>query len=260
MSKYILEEYEPEKEQKVKVKVSNEKYSSKVRLLKRKTVEKKSDNYHILGYLKNRNKVKEIKDSMDVIEIDSHNYPLLSKKATNHKIIGYIKVGENDFISVTKSRIMTFLIPIFILIALIIAYLYHNNVVDVPVIAETVSQPKENISTEVETVDFAGFSSLYTFSEGDNFYISNPDGNTVYDEFTITDTKGNELYKSDLVPPGEYVAIDPYEVFKENITINIHIKTYDKDSYDNNKSLVECSPMNYSNIDIVLKNADIVLK
>ena len=107
MSKYILEEYEPEKEQKVKVKVSNEKYSSKVRLLKRKTVEKKSDNYHILGYLKNRNKVKEIKDFMDVIEIDSHDYPLLSKKATNYKIVGYIKVGENDFIAVTKSRILT---------------------------------------------------------------------------------------------------------------------------------------------------------
>ena len=43
MSKYILEEYEPEKEQKVKVKVSNEKYSSKVRLLKRKTVDLSSN-------------------------------------------------------------------------------------------------------------------------------------------------------------------------------------------------------------------------
>lgn len=37
MSKYISEEYEPGKEQKVKVKVSNEKYHAKVKLLKRKT-------------------------------------------------------------------------------------------------------------------------------------------------------------------------------------------------------------------------------
>lgn len=35
MSKYISEEYEPGKEQKVKV--SNEKYHAKVKLLKRKT-------------------------------------------------------------------------------------------------------------------------------------------------------------------------------------------------------------------------------
>lgn len=241
--------------QKVSFKTKNDRYFTKMKLLKKKEVEGQSC-YHVVGDLKVKDKIEEMPRNVDMLNLDKYEYPLISKKPKGCRIIGYIQVAEDDYIAVVKFSFIQILLPLIILLFFILGWLYRNSVIDIPVIADTVTKVTDNTpKVNNEKIVFAGFGSNYKFSKGDKFYLSNPEGNTVYMIFTISDENGKELYKSELVPSGRFIETDPYEVFEPGKTtiVNIHVDTYDSDDYDNSEKMTKCSPMNFKTVNITLE-------
>lgn len=241
--------------QKMSFKTKREKYSTKAKLLKKREIEQQNV-YHVIGYLKTKDGIDEMPQNIDTLYLDGHEYLLISKKPKGYNIRGYIQVAENDYIAVVKFSFTLILFPLIILLLLVLGWLYRNSVIDIPVIADTVTKITDNTpKSDNGNIEFAGFSSNYNFSKDDKFYLSNPEGNTVYMIFTITDEGGKELYKSELVPSGKSVELDPYVIFEAGKTMiaNIHVDTYDSDDYDNNERMTKCSPMNFKAVSITLE-------
>lgn len=242
------------KMQKISFKTKDDKYFTKMKLLEKKEVEGRR-RYHVVGYLKIKDKIKKMPQDVDVLNHDKYEYPLISKKLKGYRTIGYIQVAEDDYIAVVKLSFVM-LLPLIILLFFILGWLYRNSVIDIPVIADTVTKVTDNTpKTDNGKIVFAGFGSNYKFSKGDKFYLSNPEGNTVYMTFAISDENGKELYKSELVPSGRFVELDPYTIFEvaKTMIINIHVDTYDSDDYDSNEKMTKCSPMNFKAVSITLE-------
>lgn len=82
-----------------------------------------------------------------------------------------------------------------------------------------------------EGIVIPGYSGLFVSEDKPYVYLNNPEENTVYFQYKITDEQGTVLYEnsdSELIPPGKSAKADMYSMLpKGKHKIIISVNTYD---------------------------------
>lgn len=137
------------------------------------------------------------------------------------------------------------IIALVILIVLLIAggvYLFtvKDNITGNPyAIADTTEWDGENQqsgkSSEAYTDQIAipGYAMIYVTEENRDVKLINPTNNTVFFKYDIKDEAGNTLLSTDLIPPGQMIKEDFYDIAQSgSATYVFSISTFDVDTYE----------------------------
>ena len=165
----------------------------------------------------------------------------------------YVPIGNDEFLVYEKSAFGRVAIPAAAAaIAIVVGILSLAD--DIPVnplgIAPTVEIGGDGSeSTEMETIDFAGFESM-TVSDGNPYVLlQNPESNDVYFSYVLSDESGKEIRTTDLIPPGKVLQWDAKADLGRGVhTVNMHVDTYDMENTG-----IPYNAMNYDNVTVTVQ-------
>lgn len=151
---------------------------------------------------------------------------------------GYIYVGGNNFIAIKKTPLVPILLLFLILGLLLVALLSNTKPTDIPDIFKiadtqkiTKEVPTQHNDKLTETIKIPGYANLKLTADKPNINLENPENNTVYITYEITDEDGNNIVTTDAITEGQMLPVDIYsKLSKGEHTLNFLIKTYDKDT------------------------------
>lgn len=162
-------------------------------------------------------------------------------KRENGRFLGYIHVGNKQFVELYRRRIFPVIILLFFLAC---GGLFVASSLAIPFLRQEEPELRHIEEGEIwdgeypvngdmskansEEIEIPGYSELYVSDEEPKLTLINPIGNSVYFEYVLTDQAGNELYATDLISPGEVVKWNA----KSNLNsgdhnVKIQINTYD---------------------------------
>lgn len=163
-------------------------------------------------------------------------------KSLKYFVLGYIKVGTNTYVEVTKS--LTFLILSLLLILFIglaVAYFTSNDVSLGPDIADgsdwdgnfPLNGDTEEPFVTPDSIIIPGYSDIYISSDKPNVQLINPDNNTVNMVYEIL-YNDKVIYETDgAITVGKVVNANLFDIFngKEGkYDLVFRISTYDVDT------------------------------
>lgn len=147
---------------------------------------------------------------------DYVKFEVKEKKKCTQELMGYVPVGENKYIGITKSSKSRVIFPLLILLilsALLYLGLNPNSKPEwFPNIDGNIGvHQKSEDETKVGSIKVNGFSKwIVPAGQTKNISVplTNPTENRCYFQFTITlDETGEVLYESQLVPPSEGIYL-----------------------------------------------------
>ena len=221
--------------------------------IKPKEFEKYAEQYKpiIIGSIKLKT---TDKDNIDTVTIKSNDkifrYELIRQPKENEdktkiiekpkKVLGYILVSENTYVAVLKSD---FIIPIlllflfcFLLIGCIIGYKSCSP--DTPSLPNLEKESGEdwdgdlpsngkNSEANSESTQIPGYTDLYVSAENPEIQLINPEGNTVYFQYTISEND-TTIFETKAIAPNKMVTCNLKELLPVGEhTLNFSISTYD---------------------------------
>lgn len=146
-------------------------------------------------------------------------------KKINRKVSGYIECGENEYVAIVKSNWIMFFIILMSIIALllILSIGRHSGPKldsDAKDYVANIERPADWDSSKIAIPGFNEIKAKY--GEGAAYVaLWNPMDNPVYFEYDIVmDETGENILKTDLIPPGKAVTELPLDK-------NLKIGTYD---------------------------------
>lgn len=129
---------------------------------------------------------------------------------------GYVLLEDGTYAAVVGSRLFVFIL-FFILLAVLMLFLVlkpGNEVKEGPGLLiedEHAIEEAEPVKGRAETIDVPGYSRIEVSEDHRNLQLINPEGNTVYFAYTLSED-GVELYKTNAIMPGNSVIVDMYEL------------------------------------------------
>lgn len=181
---------------------------------------------------------------IDTKKDDSVKWNLNVFEEKDKKCLGYVKVGDNEFIRIRRNNWFLVLIP-FISIILILLLLFYLHILPIvkPVPEEPVAplpvdsevsewdgdltqNQKEQID-EQENTSIPGYANLYVSEEMPNIKLSNPEENTVFFKYEIYEND-NMICNTDLIENGKVKEIN----FKELLPVGEHTLKFVISCYD----------------------------
>ncbi len=171
-----------------------------------------------------------------------HKYYTMYYSKWNHKVIGYVATGENEYLAVIQSKWKRYLLLLFLCVALVGGIYYglqniptsFNNLLD-PDAQDYTPSYDLDLVTDPDHIAIPGYSELKMVADTDILYVAlwNPDGNPCYFKFSII-MDDEVLYESGLVAPGQ--AVTEVQLSKEIpqgiYDATIKIRTYDLEDTD----------------------------
>jgi hypothetical protein len=162
-------------------------------------------------------------------------------KRESGRFLGYIHVGNNQFIELYKRRIFPLIILLFILVC---GGVFVASSLAVPLLRQEEPELRhieegekwdgeypvngDMSKANSEEIEIPGYSELYVSDEEPKLTLINPIGNSVYFEYVLTDQAGNELYGTDLIAPGKVVKWNAKsDLNSGDHNVKIQINTYD---------------------------------
>lgn len=130
-----------------------------------------------------------------------------------HHVKGYTVLDDDDFVAVVRFRFLFLLLPLllFLLIFLIIFTLWIRRPTDdkpgLKFETEHAIEEPEERSAYTETIDVPGYSRVILNSSKKEMQLVNPEGNSVYFMYTLTEGD-EEIHKTDAILPGNSVMVD----------------------------------------------------
>lgn len=207
-----------------------------------KKLKEENNEVTILGSIK----LKETNNSkVDTIVIESNDctfsFELLKDKEPSN-ILGYVLVFDNTYVAITKNNILIPIILLFVLIGVIITCLVMFNK---PNKNEDIT-PTENLEIEqgsewdgempqngeqskanAESIEIPGYADLYVSTESPEIQLINPEGNTVYFVYTISEGD-NVIYETKAIEPNKMVSVNLKELLSNGEhNLSFAISTYD---------------------------------
>lgn len=210
----------------------------------------KDENTVVVGNVKLNKKYKANDDkAIGVLEIDTKKddyskWYLNIYEDKDKKCLGYLKVGDNEYIRLLRSNWLIILIPIIsiLLILSLIFYFYilpvikpvpEEPVAPLPVDSEVsewdgdLSQNQKEQIAEQENTNIPGYSNLYVSAEMPNIKLSNPEDNTVFFKYEVYEND-NKLFETDLIENGKVKEVN----FKELLSNGEHTLKFVISCYD----------------------------
>ncbi len=163
-------------------------------------------------------------------------------KKINRKVVGYIECGENEYVAIVKSNWIMFIAILLSILALLFALIIGGN--SGPKLDSSAKDYVANIERPADwdptKIAIPGFNEIKAkYGEGAAYVaLWNPMDNPVYFEYDIImDKTGENILKTDLIPPGKAVTKLP---LKKNLKpgtydITLKVNTYSLD--DHTKSM-----------------------
>jgi hypothetical protein len=162
-------------------------------------------------------------------------------KREKGRFLGYIHVGNHQFIELYKRRIYPIIILLFLAICGGAFVANSMNVLSIKQEEPELRHIEEGEAWDgeypvngdmskanSEEIEIPGYSELYVSADEPKLSLINPDGNSVYFEYVITDEVGNKLYATDLIGPGKVVRWNAKsDLNSGDYTIKMQINTYD---------------------------------
>ena len=171
-------------------------------------------------------------------EDDCYELHLVEKESDIKKhIIGYTYIGGEKWVAITKFSILPILLLLLLLLGILAGGLFfagHKT----PVSSD---EPKQTLEFEdgedipeptyqeaiVETIDIPGYSDLTLDAEKPGINLTNPEGNTVYFVYRISEGE-NVIYETKAIEPGKMVPVDLLDDLSAGQhDITLEIMTYD---------------------------------
>lgn len=209
----------------------------------------KNDTPSIIGEIKLSTIADDKKTDKVIIESNSKTftYELIqqqknsdSRKKTQKNIMGYIKVDNNTYVAVLKKSILIPIILLFAFLGILIGMLYlqfraNPTTTDTPdlEIAQgsdwdgNMPSNGEQSKANTDTIEIPGYSELYVSSENPSIQLINPELNTVYFVYTITEND-TVIYETKAIEPNKMVEVNLQELLsKGEHNLKFQISTYD---------------------------------
>ena len=189
-------------------------------------------------------------DYLKFIEENNNYFAELTKnKRFLRRNVGYVRVGEGEYVALTKSWFIIFLILIGVAILSFITTLTVvsgkiNNYTEKPqtdnnITLEfekdndwdgTLPQNGQELTPDIEYTTFPGYANLYFSKDSNKLQLINPDENTVYLVYDIK-LDGTSIIKTKAIKPGNMKEVNLVDVLaKGNYTLIFSISTYDVNS------------------------------
>jgi len=179
--------------------------------------------------------------------VDERPFLVNVHKLSNASSVGYIYIGDNQYVKIVKS---TSILPIIlggIGIGLIAAIVYLSSTGDTPPPVTENNTPKFEIDNDVNDWDgdltqnqidqikeqentvIPGYMNLYVSDQYPLIKLSNPEENTVYFRYLIYNTKNDELLiETALIPNGKVKEVDFNALLSKGVhTLKFVIECYD---------------------------------
>lgn len=190
------------------------------------------------------------KNNVDVVVVESHNKTFnfeIEKSDSTSGVMGYVLIFDNTYIAVKKNSLMLFVLLGIAAVCLIGGAILLVNgrqgeVSDeiAPVeldIADgqnwdgTLPQNGEQSEANSESIEIPGYAEMHLSADNKEIQLINPEGNTVYFVYTITDDTDNVIYESQAIEPNKMISVNLYDL----LDIGEHklffaISTYDIES------------------------------
>lgn len=193
------------------------------------------------------------KTNCDILTIESngqeYNFEIIDKnddpydkdeRNNKRRITGYIKVGENTYISIIKTNFLLIFIPIGI-IGLLLVGLSISGIINPPnpnidpdttesleiETGEDISFEEPSEEATQENITIPGYANLYVTGEYPEIHLINPEGNTVYFRYIIKN--GEEvLHETKAIEPNKMVRVNLKELLPVGeYTLTFVIETFD---------------------------------
>lgn len=175
-------------------------------------------------------------------------------KLPHAKTVGYIQVGENEYLSIVKDVLLLWLLWILLAAALLVGLAFLiKTVVPTGGQGETTTKPQgvvddnavlglpdlsvpDKIDTEGRKITVTGGSEirLVAGQVEQNFILTNPENNPCYFQYELVlDSTGEVIYSSNLLPPGYSISKfnlkRPLEAGAYQATLRYNTFTFDKE-------------------------------
>ncbi|MEG0469731.1 MAG: hypothetical protein RR562_07455 [Longicatena sp.] len=195
-------------------KVCNQKKFQGLRYYSQKAMKKNYPNneYSVIGAIG-----EGLKHNVGFISYKGIKYPYQSINFSekNHKKVGYIRVGEHEYLAVLekkKSKMILLSILLLLLVAglLFLGFILMKDTSNLDPFAKDYAPKKElTLEGDVDNIAVPGFGRVTMEADKSVSYLAlwNPSSNPCYFKYTIVLKKtGNILYESGLIPPGKAVT------------------------------------------------------
>lgn len=151
-------------------------------------------------------------------------------------VIGYLSLGQNQYLAVIKKQILRNMIVVLGIVLLLsgivmlVSSISENQDIDKE--AKDYTPPEGmNVETDPNHIALPGYENIQMKAGSDTAYIAlwNPPTNPCYFRFKITMAKsGKVLYESELIPPGKAITTVKMnqKLKKGTHEIKIYINTY----------------------------------
>lgn len=224
---------------------------------------KEISDFKIIGFIKQKSSYKNNKNNNQInIIANSNNYilPVFRSKSIFDKIIGYIYIGDNQFIGITKKNYIPFmkLLIIPLLFFLLFAILLHacsneENDIQRTEKETEISIPSKEIeeletetyvkeTEEVKMIQLSGKKEYIITKNNPKIYFNNSNDNNVYLTYEVINEETNEtlLSETGFIKPSENksYAWNAYESLNNGTySVTYRIRAYDLDTYTEKNSV-----------------------
>ena len=200
----------------------------------------KDNNYvKVVGSIKLSKQTNSTNISCVIVESNDCEFKFeLSEKTSKRFVKGYLKVGENEYVTI-KSFCFLPIILFFValLIGLSLAFVLTNDKSDnerLPIVGEdwdgNLPSNGDSQPASAESIEIPGYADLYVSSDKPLVQLINPDGNTVYMAYTVS-YQDKVIYETDgAIPAGKMVEANFYDLFNKksgSYDVVFKISTYD---------------------------------
>ena len=131
------------------------------------------------------------KNNVDVVVVESHDKTFnfeIEKNDSTSGVMGYVLIFDNTYIAVKKNSLM-----LFVLLGIAAICLIGGAVLLVNGRQEEVSE-------------------MHLSADNKEIQLINPEGNTVYFVYTITDDTDNVIYESQAIEPNKMISVNLYDL------------------------------------------------
>ncbi len=205
-------------------------------------IKKRKGNIQVVGSMNPQKPISTKNSDLMIIESDGkeHLFEITSSKA---RILGYLEVEENTYVSVVKSNCRVWMIILILLLGLGLGILWNEMnleslatgiqddffveegddiVYDEPIYQESVQ----------ETITIPGYANLIISSDMPSISLINPEGNTVYMKYIILEGK-TIIYETKAFEPNKMVKVNMRELLSVGEhCLNFLIQTFDLETQE----------------------------
>lgn len=144
----------------------------------------------------------------------------------------YLDIGDNKFVLV-RSRAIIIILFILLLIGIcpLSSWLLHQEdspLEKLPIVGEMIEEYNNKNEQVQEYIKIPGLQQVYTISSSkQELYLINPESNTVYFKYIISEGD-SQIYESDYLQPNKMIKVNLYELLDSG-EHSVSIKVLTKD-------------------------------